>query len=67
LTPEQAGQLKAGNYLTIRGADVDMHTIGNGGFVRLKVDGDLDVAESGGPDPNSSNDISATEYELVQA
>jgi hypothetical protein len=35
--------------------------------VRLKVEGDLDVAEAGGPAPNSSNDISATEYELVQA
>merc|ERR1719313_2651205 len=67
LTTEQAGQIKAGNMVTIRGANVDMMTIGNGGFVRLKVDGDLDVAESGGPAPNSSNDISSTEYELVQA
>merc|ERR1719301_295889 len=67
LTTEQAGQLKAGNCISIRGGNVDMVTIGSGGFVRLKVDGDLDVAESGGPEPNSSNDISATEYELVQA
>merc|ERR1719316_2516968 len=67
LTTEQAGQLKAGNCITIRGGNVDMVTIGSGGFVRLKVDGDLDVAETGGPEPNSSNDISATEYELVQA
>merc|ERR1719353_2706326 len=67
LTTEQAGQLKAGNCVSIRGGNVDMVTIGTGGFVRLKVDGDLDVAETGGPEPNSSNDISATEYELVQA
>merc|ERR1719506_2930306 len=67
LTTEQAGQLKAGNCISIRGGNVDMVTIGTGGFVRLKVDGDLDVAETGGPEPNSSNDISATEYELVQA
>merc|ERR1719191_828036 len=67
LTTEQAGQLKAGNCISIRGGNVDMVTIGSGGFVRLKVDGDLDVAETGGPEPNSSNDISATEYELVQA
>merc|ERR1719261_1600477 len=57
LTTEQAGQLKAGNCITIRGGNVDMVTIGSGGFVRLKVDGDLDVAETGGPEPNSSNDI----------
>merc|ERR1719311_1567618 len=67
LTTEQAGQLKAGNCISIRGGNVDMVTIGSGGFVRLKVDGDLDVAETGGPEPNSSNDISATEYELLQA